>query len=41
VRTILSTIGTENAAALPPERFIEDRVLRELDASGFVRSLAP
>ena len=41
VRTILSTIGTENAAALPPERFIEDRALRELDASGFVRSLAP
>jgi NitT/TauT family transport system substrate-binding protein len=41
VRTILSTIGTENAAALPPERFIEDRALRELDAAGFVRSLAP
>jgi len=41
VRTILSTIGTESATAMAPERFIEDRALRELDASGFVRSLAP
>ncbi len=41
VQTILGTLAAENASALSPERFIEDRALRELDASGFVRSLAP
>ncbi len=41
VQTILSTLAAEGGSGLPPERFIEDHALRELDAAGFVRSLAP
>jgi ABC-type nitrate/sulfonate/bicarbonate transport system substrate-binding protein len=40
VQTILSTVANENAAAATPDRFIDDRILRELESSGFIKSVA-
>ena len=43
VRTILEEIALTNPAALSedPARFVDDRFIRELDASGFISSLYP
>jgi len=39
VQTILDTLETEAAATAPPDRFVDDRILRELDQSGFIQSV--
>ena len=43
VRTILEEIGltTPEALSQDPARFVDDRFVRELDASGFIGSLYP
>jgi len=39
VQTILGSLENPAAAAASPERFVDDRVVRDLDTSGFIRSL--
>jgi ABC-type nitrate/sulfonate/bicarbonate transport system substrate-binding protein len=39
VQTLLNSLDNEAAASAPPERFVDDRILRELDTAGFVQSL--
>jgi ABC-type nitrate/sulfonate/bicarbonate transport system substrate-binding protein len=39
VQTILDTLETDSAATAPPERFIDDRILRDLDQGGFIQSV--
>ena len=38
MQVILNTLSNEGAASASPDRFIDDRFLRELDDSGFTRS---
>ncbi len=39
LQTILSTIFSESAAAASPDQFFDDRVLRELEASGWMAAV--
>ena len=39
VQTLLNSLDNDAASSAPPERFIDDRILRELDAAGFVQTV--
>jgi NitT/TauT family transport system substrate-binding protein len=40
VQTILNSLENPAAAGAPPERFVDDRIVRDLDTSGFIRSVS-
>ncbi len=39
IQTILTTIFRDSAASAVPEQFFDDRILRELEASGWIATV--